>query len=171
MTSVAIEVRLQVHVVVMMVLSLHINVTAHWHVPCSWMKHSNTNNWPPIKHNYLLYLDIATGYRHLQPSLDHQYNILKWGKIQYTCIHFMKSHRNDEVGTINKWMFLFMLHMCLYLQISHFTIQCFICEDLVNMQCILGNISVLVVHIEPDSIWLTYQWKMMGKILNKEKLL
>jgi hypothetical protein len=39
--------------------------------------------------------------------------------------------------------YLFMLYMCLNLQISPFTIQCFICENLVNMQCILGSIGVL----------------------------
>jgi predicted aspartyl protease len=62
------------------------------------------------------------------------------------------THQNDEVGSIKMFgCFLFMLHMCLYLQISHFTIQCFICEDLVNMQCILGSISVSVVSVEPDS--------------------
>ena len=54
------------------------------------------------------------------------------------------SHRNDEVGTIKMFgCYLFMLYMCLNLQISPFTIQCFICENLVNMQCILGSIGVL----------------------------
>jgi len=41
------------------------------------------------------------------------------------------SHQNDEVGSIN--MFGCFLFMCLYLQMSHFTIRCFICEDLVNI--------------------------------------
>ena len=57
------------------------------------------------------------------------------------------SHQNDEVGTIKmSECYLFMLYIyicvCLYLQISAFTIQCFICEDLVNMLCILGSISI-----------------------------
>lgn len=63
------------------------------------------------------------------------------------------SHQNDEVGSIQMFgCFLFKLYMCLYLQISHFTIRHLICEDLFNMHCILGSIGMLVVRIEPDSI-------------------
>lgn len=58
---------------------------------------------------------------------------------------------NGEVGSVEMFGCSYVIYVSLPSNIS-FTILCFMCEDLISMQCIVGSIGMLVVRVEPVGI-------------------